>query len=134
MPNSPKARAPIEKLILERDALSKDTDVIKANMKYQSELEVKTEAELDAVYLESVNRSRQIAKDNNLVENLADPNWIANNPNKVIGTKIVKGKKVKITAEQWRKDLDFQVLEEMGVDLKELEALQTKKDRHIITL
>ena len=117
----------IEKIIMERDALTKDVDIVKVNEKYEIELEGKTEAELDVAYAESVNRSNKIAKNNNLNLKFADPSYIAKNPSEVIGTKIVDGKKVDVTLSEWRKDLDRQVIEELGVDLKELNALLPKK-------
>ena len=108
----------LEEIIMERDALTKDTDIIKANEKYQRELEGKTETELDVIYAESVSRSKEIAKKNGLSEKHADPNYIAKNP----------GEKIKgVELAEWRKKLDAEVVKEFGFDLKDLEALATKK-------
>ena len=108
----------LEEIIMERDALTKDTDIIKANEKYQRELEGKTETELDVAYAESVSRSKEIAKKNKLSEKHADPNYIAKNP----------GEKIKgVELAEWRKKLDAEVVKEFGFDLKDLEALTTKK-------
>ena len=108
----------LEEIIMERDALTKDTDIIKANEKYQRELEGKTETELDVAYAESVSRSKEIAKKNKLSEKHADPNYISKNP----------GEKIKgVELAEWRKKLDAEVIKELGLDLKDLEALTTKK-------
>tara|TARA_R110002074_G_scaffold366435_1_gene540391 strand:+ start:2947 stop:12726 length:9780 start_codon:yes stop_codon:yes gene_type:complete len=127
MLNSPKARRPIEDLILKRDALTRDIDVVMENERYAMENYGKTEVELQADLAGSVGRSKQIAKENNLSEKHSDPNYIAKNPNEIVGTKIVNGKKVDVTLSQWRKDLDVEVIKEMGVSPKDLGALTTKK-------
>ena len=70
----------LEEIIMERDALTKDVDVVKANEKYEMDLTAKEWKELEANYIESVSRSREIARKNGLSEKHADPNYIAKNP------------------------------------------------------
>ena len=119
----------LEEIIMERDSLTKDTKIVELNEKLQAELESKTTAELDVAYLESVNNSKKVAIKYKLNKKFADPNYIAKNSAEIVGTKIVNGKKVDVTLGEWRKDIDRQVIEELGINLNDFGSLTTRSNQ-----
>ena len=121
----------LEQLFMERQGYSKDIDVVKMNERLESEASG-TSKEID--FQNSVNRSRQIAKEMKLNQNASDPMYISKNPGeKIIVTK--NGKKVETTLDAWRKDLDVQVLnkflENSGHTIESLDGLTPKKGKQM---
>ena len=64
-----------------------------------------------------------------LNKKFADPNYIAKNSAEIVGTKIVNGKKVDVTLGEWRKDIDRQVIEELGINLNDFGSLTTRSNQ-----
>tara|TARA_R110001592_G_scaffold39221_1_gene129107 strand:+ start:14357 stop:23305 length:8949 start_codon:yes stop_codon:yes gene_type:complete len=110
----------LEEIIMERDALTKDTKIVELNERLQAELESKTTAELEVSALESVNNSKKVAKKYKLSEKHADPNYIAKNSSEKI-----KG----VELSEWRKSLDRQVIEQLGIDLNDFTSLVTRSNQ-----
>ena len=110
----------LEEIIMERDALTKDTKIVELNERLQAELESKTTAELEVSALESVNNSKKVAKKYKLSKKHADPNYIAKNSSEKI-----KG----VELSEWRKSLDRQVIEELGIDLNDFTSLVTRSNQ-----